>query len=150
MWKDFKEFAMRGNVFDLAIGVILGGAFGKIVSSFVADVMMPPIGLLVGRVDFSNLFVNLGDGSFHSLAEAKKAGVPTINYGLFLNQSIDFLIISFAIFLLMKGINTLKKAESPHHLVTKDCPYCLSKIPNAATKCSFCTSELGSCQKTNN
>ncbi|MEO5970902.1 MAG: large-conductance mechanosensitive channel protein MscL [Bdellovibrionia bacterium] len=113
------------------------------VSSFVSDVMMPPIGLLIGKVDFSNLFINLGEGSFHSLAEAKKAGVPTINYGLFLNQSIDFIIITFVIFLLMKGINSLNRAEFPHRLVTKNCPYCLSKIPDAATKCSFCTSELG-------
>lgn len=142
MWKEFKEFAMRGNVLDLAIGVILGGAFGKIVSSFVADIMMPPIGLLIGRVDFSNLFINLGEGSFGSLVEAKKAGAPTVNYGFFLNQSIDFIIVAFAIFLLMKGINALKRAEFPHQLITKSCPYCFSKIAEAATRCAFCTSEL--------
>jgi large conductance mechanosensitive channel len=143
MWKEFKEFATRGNVLDLSIGVILGGAFGKIVSSFVADIMMPPIGLLIGKVDFSNLYINLGTGNFNSLAEAKKAGVPTVNYGLFLNQAIDFLIVAFAIFLLMKGINTLKRAEISQQRLMKSCPYCLLKIAEAATRCSFCTSQLG-------
>lgn len=144
MWKEFKQFAARGNVLDLAIGVILGAAFGKIVSSFVADIMMPPIGLLVGKVDFSNLYINLGKGSFPSLIEAKKAGAPTINYGLFLNQSIDFLIIAFAIFLLMKGINALQRAEFPHHINQKNCSYCLSKMSEQATRCPFCTSHVES------
>jgi len=142
MFKEFKEFAMRGNVLDLAIGVILGGAFGKIVSSFVTDIMMPPIGLVLGKVDFSNLYFALDGGKYTSLAEAKKVGAPTLNYGLFVNQVIDFVIVAFAIFLVIKGINRLHKAAPPAAATTRPCPYCLSAVPLAATRCPACTSEL--------
>jgi large conductance mechanosensitive channel len=142
MIKEFKEFAMRGNVMDLAIGVILGGAFGKIVSSFVADILMPPIGLVLGKVDFSNLYLNLDGGSFASLAEAKKAGAATLNYGFFLNQVIDFTIVAFAIFLVIKALNRMKTAEAAVPATVKDCRFCLSSIPLGATRCPHCTSEL--------
>lgn len=142
MLKEFKQFAMRGNVLDLAVGVILGGAFGKIVSSFVSDVLMPPIGRLLGQVDFSNLYLNLGEGSFASLAEAKKAGAPTLNYGVFLNQVVDFVIVAFSIFLLIRLINRLQKPASPAEAVVKECPHCLSSIPVKATRCAHCTSVL--------
>jgi large conductance mechanosensitive channel len=142
MFKEFKAFAMRGNVLDLAIGVILGGAFGKIVSSFVSDIMMPPIGLVLGKVDFSNLYLALDGAHYPSLAEAKKAGAATVNYGLFVNQVIDFMIVAFAIFLVVKGVNRLHKAEAPAPVTTRPCPYCLSAVPLAATRCSQCTSEL--------
>ena len=135
---------MRGNVVDLAVGVVIGGAFGKIVGSLVEDVLMPPIGLALGKVDFSNLFINLSGGDFPSLAAAKAAGAATLNYGMFLNQVINFLIIAFAIFLLIKQINRLQKpapgpAAAP---TTKECPYCLSAVPLKATKCAHCTSQL--------
>ncbi len=139
MLKGFKEFAVRGNVVDMAVGIIIGAAFGKIVSSFVSDVLMPPIGLLVGKVDFSNLFLNLSGQSYDSLAAAKAAGAATINYGQFLNTVIDFTIIAFAIFLLVRQVNRLK---SEPEKTTKECPHCLSKIPLKATKCPSCTSEL--------
>lgn len=142
MFKDFKDFAARGNVIDLAVGVILGASFGKIVSSFVTDILMPPIGLLLGRMDFSNLYVNLSGGTYASLAEAKKAGAATINYGLFANQVIDFLIVTFSVFLMVKGIQRLRRKEEPQAATTKVCPYCLSSIPLGATKCAHCTSEL--------
>lgn len=144
MLKEFKEFAMRGNVLDMAVGVIIGAAFGKIVNSFVADIMMPPLGLLLGQVDFSNLFINLSGKPLASLAEAKTAGVPTINYGFFINQVIDFLIIAFAIFLLIRQINAMKRrSEAPPAVpTTKSCLYCLSDIPLKATRCPHCTSEL--------
>ena len=143
MLKEFREFATRGNVMDLAIGVILGGAFGKIVSSFVADILMPPIGLLLGKVDFSNLYLNLSGGTFASLADAKKAGAATLNYGLFVNQVIDFVIVAFAIFLMVKAMNRMKRAEVPAVAVTtKDCPFCATPIPLAAKRCPHCTSEL--------
>jgi large conductance mechanosensitive channel len=144
MLKEFKEFAMRGNVLDMAVGIIIGAAFGKIVSSFVADVLMPPIGLLLGKVDFSNLFLNLGGQSFPSLEAAKAAGAPTLNYGLFLNTVIDFVIVAFAIFLLIKQVNRLmpKKAEAPAAPTTKECPRCLSQIPIKATRCAHCTSDI--------
>ena len=144
MFKEFKQFAMRGNLLDMAIGIILGAAFGKIVSSLVSDVLMPPVGLLMGKVDFSNLFVNLGDKTYNSLAEAKAAGAATLNYGVFLNTVLDFLIVAFAIFLLIRQVNRLKKEEAapPPVPTTKECPYCLSSIPIKATRCGYCTSEM--------
>jgi large conductance mechanosensitive channel len=143
MWKEFKEFAMRGNVLDLAIGVVIGAAFGKIVSSFVNDVLMPPIGKLTGGVDFSNLFLVLGPGHFDSLKAAKDTGVPTLNYGLFINAVIDFLIVAFSIFLVVKAVNRAmpKPAPAPAPPM-KDCPQCLSSIPEKATRCAHCTSVL--------
>jgi large conductance mechanosensitive channel len=142
MFKEFKEFAMRGNVLDMAIGIIIGAAFGKIVSSFVTDILMPPIGLLLGKVDFSNLYVNLTGQVFPSLAEAKAAGAATINYGQFINIVIDFLIVAFVIFLMVKGINRLKREPVPAEPTTKECPRCLSIIPIKATRCAHCTSEF--------
>ena len=142
MLKEFKEFAMRGNVLDMAIGVIIGGAFGKIVSSLVSDLLMPPIGLLMGKVDFSSLFLNLSGTTQPSLAAAKAAGAPTINYGVFLQTVFDFIIIAFVIFLLVKQINRLKKPEPTAASTTKDCPHCLSTIPIKATKCAHCTSAV--------
>ncbi len=149
MIKEFKEFVMRGNVIDLAIGFIIGAAFGKIVTSLVSDVLMPPVGLLLGKVDFSNLFVNLSGTAYASLADAKAAGAPTINYGLFINTLIDFIILAFVLFLVIKVFNSAKRrmelasktaaAEAP---ATKDCPYCLSAIPAKATRCPNCTSNL--------
>jgi large conductance mechanosensitive channel len=144
MLKEFKEFALRGNVVDLAIGIIIGGAFGKIVSSFVSDILMPPIGLLLGNVDFSSLFINLSGGRYESLAAAQEAGAATINYGLFISTVIDFVIVAFAIFLLVRQVNRLqrKEEEEPTEPTTKECPYCLSEIPIGATRCPHCTSEL--------
>ena len=144
MFKEFKEFAMRGNVLDMAVGIVIGAAFGKIVSSFVADVLMPPIGLILGKVDFSNLFINLGKGTYTKLAEAKAAGVPTLNYGLFANTVIDFLIVAFAIFLLVRQVNRLRAAPAPVPAAptTKDCPFCLTAIPLKAVRCPACTSDL--------
>ena len=143
MLKEFKEFAMRGNVLDLAIGVIIGAAFGKIVSSFVADVLMPPIGKLMGGVDFSNLFVVLGSGHYDTLKAAKDAGAATLNYGVFLNTVIDFLIVAFAIFLVVKAVNRAMPKPAPAPAVAmKDCPYCLSSVPAKATRCPHCTSSL--------
>lgn len=145
MLKEFKEFAVRGNVVDLAVGIIIGGAFGKIVSSFVNDLLMPPLGLLAGKMDFSNLFINLGDIKYTSLDAAKKAGAPTLNYGMFINTTVDFILMAFAVFLLVKWINKLRgpapvPAAAPP--ATKDCPYCCSAIPLPAKKCPNCTSEL--------
>ena len=142
MLKEFKEFAMRGNVLDMAIGIIIGGTFGKIVSSLVSDIVMPPIGLLLGRVDFSSLFINLSGQPQPSLAAAKAAGAPTINYGVFLQTTLDFVIIAFAIFLLVKQVNRLKKPEAPAGAATKSCPFCVSDIPIKATKCAHCTSAV--------
>jgi large conductance mechanosensitive channel len=144
MLKEFKEFAMRGNVLDMAVGIIIGAAFGKIVSSFVADVLMPPIGLLLGKVDFSNLFINLSGQSFPSVEAAKAAGAATLNYGMFLNTVIDFVIVAFAIFLLIKQVNRLmpKTEEAPAAPTTKECPRCLSQIPLKATRCAHCTSDI--------
>jgi large conductance mechanosensitive channel len=139
--KEFREFASRGNVIDLAVGVIIGAAFGKIVTSLVNDVVMPPIGMLIGRIDFRNLFVPLNGQSYASLAEAQKAGAPTVNYGLFLNTVFEFLIVAFVIFLLVRQINRLK-GPAPSAPAQADCPRCLSKIPAAATRCAFCTSDL--------
>lgn len=143
MLKEFKEFIMRGNVLDLAVAVIIGAAFGAIVTSFVNDIIMPPIGLLLGNVDFSNLFINLSGTPYQSLAEAQSAGAPTINYGLFLNTIINFIIIAFAIFLVIKAANRLQKAPEPaQEPTTKECPFCLSSIPIKATRCPHCTSQL--------
>ncbi len=144
MFKEFKEFAVKGNVLDLAIGVIMGAAFGKIVSSFVSDILMPPLGVVIGKVDFSNLYFNLSGGSFASLAEAKKAGAATVNYGIFINQVIDFSITAFAIFMMVKGINRMKKDEPVAEAgpSKKDCPQCFSSISTAAKRCPFCTSQL--------
>jgi large conductance mechanosensitive channel len=146
MWKEFREFAVRGNVVDLAVGIIIGAAFGKIVTSLVNDVLMPPLGLILGSVDFSNLFINLSGAHYATLAEAKAAGAATINYGLFINTIIDFVIVAFAIFLLVQQVNRLKRmsegapADAP--VTTKPCPYCLTQIPLKATRCPACTSEV--------
>jgi len=142
MWKEFKEFVVRGNVMDMAVGIIIGAAFGKIVTSFVSDIIMPPIGLILGRVDFSSLFLNLSGTHYDSLAAAKAAAAPTINYGVFLNAVIDFLIVAFVIFLLVKQVNRLKKAPAPAQPNTKDCPYCKTSIPLGAVRCPNCISDL--------
>lgn len=150
MLKEFKEFAVKGNVVDMAVGIIIGGAFGKIVSSLVNDIIMPPIGLLIGKVDFSNLFIDLSGQDYASLAQAKAAGAPTINYGLFINNIIDFVVVAFALFLVVRWMNKLretaitdhKKAAVPAAPTTKKCPYCLSEIPIKAVRCAHCTSNL--------
>ncbi|HXX74179.1 MAG TPA: large conductance mechanosensitive channel protein MscL [Nitrospiraceae bacterium] len=142
MLKEFKEFALRGNVLDMAIGIIIGAAFGKIVTSLVSDVLMPPLGLLLGKVDFSSLFLNLSGIPQQSLAAAKAAGAPTINYGVFLQTVFDFVIIAFVIFMLVKQVNRLKKPEAPTVPTTKECPQCLSTIPIKATRCAHCTSNI--------
>ncbi len=142
MLEEFKKFAMRGNVVDMAVGIVIGAAFGKIVTSFVNDVLMPPLGKLVGGVDFSNLFINLGSESYASLAAAQEAGVATLNYGVFINTVLDFLIVAFAIFMVIKAMNKLKTAEPPKAPDTRPCPQCLSEIPIAAKRCKFCTSQL--------
>ena len=139
MFKEFREFAVKGNVVDMAVGIIIGAAFGKIVSSFVNDILMPPIGLMLGKVDFSSLFLNLSGKPYETLASAKTAGAATINYGLFLNTVIDFIIVALAIFLLVRQVNRLKREPEP---VSRECPHCLSKIPLKATRCPNCTSEL--------
>ena len=145
MLKEFKEFAVRGNVLDMAVGIIIGAAFGKIVASLVDDVLMPPIGKLLGGVDFSNLLVSLDGQVYESLAAAKAAGAATVNYGVFLNSIINFLIVAFAIFLLVKQVNRLQKptpAPAAAAPATKECPHCLSTIPLKATRCPQCTSQL--------
>jgi large conductance mechanosensitive channel len=144
MVQEFKKFILRGNVLDLSIAVILGSAFGKIVSSTVNDILMPPIGLLLGNVDFSNLYINLSGKAYTSLSDAQAAGAATINYGIFLNNIIDFIIIAFVIFILVRAANRIQdkitdKKDGP---TTKKCPYCLSNVPIKATKCAFCTSEI--------
>ncbi len=150
MWKEFKEFAIKGNVVDMAVGIIIGAAFGTIIKSLVSDIIMPPIGLLLGNVDFSELFILLKVGvkalpPYNTLAEAQAAGAVTMNYGVFINNIISFLIVAFAIFMVIKGINSLKRKEQeipPQAPTTKDCPYCLSKISLIATRCPMCTSQL--------
>ncbi len=141
MLKEFKEFAMRGNVLDLAVGIIIGGAFGKIITSLVNDIIMPPIGLLLGKVDFSNLFVSLTGEKYANLAAAQEAGAPTLNYGLFINTVLDFLIVAFVIFLLIRQVNRLQK-PAPAAVSEKDCPFCQTAIPVKATRCPHCTSML--------
>ena len=142
MLKEFKEFAMKGNVLDLAIGIILGTAFGAIVKSLVEDIIMPPIGLLLGNIDFTNLFLDLSGKAFPTLKAAKDAGAATINYGLFVNTVINFVIVAFVIFLLVRQINRMKKEPAPAAPNTKECQYCLSAIPLKATRCPNCTSQL--------
>jgi large conductance mechanosensitive channel len=143
MLKEFKEFAMRGSVVDLAIGVVIGAAFGKIVSSLVDDVIMPPIGRLLGHMDFSSLFLNLSDKSYETLAAAKAAGAPTLNYGTFLNTVINFLIVAFCVFIVVQQVNRwTKKPAAPAAPTTKDCPQCAMSIPIAAKRCGHCTTQL--------
>ncbi len=148
MFKEFKEFAMKGSMVDMAVGIIIGAAFGTIISSLVADIIMPPIGLLLGNVDFANLFALLKEGKvpgpYGSLAIAKAAGAVTLNYGVFINTIVSFLIIAFSVFLIVRNINKLRRQEeaSPAVPTTKECPYCLSVIPVKAVKCGHCTSEL--------
>lgn len=145
MWKEFKEFAIKGNVVDLAVGVIIGGAFGKIVTSMVNDIIMPLVSLLLGKRDFQNLFITLGAGNFNTPADAKAAGVATLNYGLFLNNVMDFLIIAFSIFIVVKQINRFSRKKDqpkPESKKTKTCKYCFSEIHIDATRCPHCTSEV--------
>jgi large conductance mechanosensitive channel len=144
MLKEFKEFALRGNVIDLAVGVIIGGAFGKIISSLVNDIIMPPIGMLLGKVDFAGLFIDLSGKSYNNLTDSKAAGAATINYGLFLNNILDFVIVAFVIFFVIRQMNRLKKpapAPTPEP-TSKPCPRCFTEIPLKATRCPNCTSEL--------
>jgi len=143
MLKEFKEFAMRGNVLDMAVGIIIGAAFGKIITSLVGDILMPPLGRVLGQVDFSNLFLNISGKSYDTLAAAKAAGAATINYGLFLNTIIDFVIVAFAIFLLVRQVNMWRAPAAAPAPTTKDCSYCFTAIPMKATRCPNCTSELG-------
>ena len=142
MLKEFRDFAARGNVIDLAVGVIIGAAFGKVVASLVADLLMPPIGMALGRVNFSNLFISLNGVGYPSIEAAKQAGAPTINYGIFLNSIIEFLIVTVAFFQLVKQINRLKKPAPAVVPETRDCPFCVSKIPLKATRCPFCTAQV--------
>ncbi|MGB4338668.1 MAG: large-conductance mechanosensitive channel protein MscL [Bacillota bacterium] len=151
MLKEFRDFAMKGNVVDMAVGVVMGAAFGKIVTSLVNDVLMPPLGMLLGKVDFSNLFLDLSGKGFASLADAKAAGAATVNYGMFLNTLVDFLIVAFALFVLVKWINKARDRaertakpvpEVPAEPTTKECPYCLSLVPIKAVRCPHCTSHL--------
>jgi large conductance mechanosensitive channel len=145
MFKEFREFAMRGSVVDMAVGIIIGAAFGTIVTSLVADVLMPPIGLLLGKVDFANLYILLsGAGPYPSLAAAQAAGAVTMNYGQFLNKIISFLIVAFALFLVIRGVNRMKKRTepAPAEPTTKDCPFCATAVPIKAVRCPHCTSEL--------
>jgi large conductance mechanosensitive channel len=148
MLKEFKEFAMKGNVVDMAVGIIIGAAFGTIVKSLVSDILMPPIGLLLGNVDFANLFLILRQGAaagpYAALAEAQEAGAVTMNYGVFINTVISFIIIAFAVFLVIKGINRMRRQEEapPEEPTTKECPHCFSTISIKATRCAFCTAEM--------
>jgi len=142
MLKEFKDFALKGNALDLAIAVIIGGAFGKIITSLVNDIIMPPLGLLLGNVNFTDLFVSLNGTKYASLADAQAAGAATLNYGLFINTIIDFIIVAFIIFLIVRQMNRMKKAPAPAVPTTKECPYCYTQIPIPATRCPNCTSEL--------
>lgn len=146
MLKEFRDFAMRGNVVDMAVGIIIGAAFGAIVKSLVADVLMPPVGLLLGQVDFSDLFVVLREGAtaapYASLAAAREAGAVTVNYGLFVNSVISFVIVALAVFMLIRNLNRLQRTQAPAAPSTKDCPHCCTAIPLAATRCPHCTSTL--------
>jgi large conductance mechanosensitive channel len=142
MWNDFKAFVLRGNVVDLAVAVVLGAAFGKIVSSLVDDILMPPLGLILGGVDFKDLFIDLSGRGFHSLAEATAAGAPVLRYGLFLNAIVNFLIVAFAIFVLIRALERMLPKRAPDAPVTRECPFCLSAIPLKATRCAHCTSPI--------
>jgi large conductance mechanosensitive channel len=142
MLKEFKEFAMKGNVLDMAVGIIIGAAFGKIITSFVSDILMPPLGLLLGNTDFSSMFINLSGQTYPTIAAAKEAGAATLNYGIFINTIIDFIIVAFAIFLLVRQVNKLKRQPEPAAPNTKTCPYCVSAIPIKASRCPQCTSQL--------
>jgi large conductance mechanosensitive channel len=142
--KEFKEFIMRGNVLDLAVGIIIGGAFGKIITSFVSDILMPPLGLILGKINFSDLFINLSGTPYPTVAAAKAAGAPTINYGMFINTIIDFLIVAFAIYMMIVQVNRFKKKPEEAAPATKDCPFCISAIPIKAVRCPHCTSNLES------
>jgi large conductance mechanosensitive channel len=143
MLKEFKEFALRGNVLDMAIGIILGVAFGKIVASFIDDILMPPLGFLLGRVDFANLFISLTGKHFDTLVAAKAAGAPTLNYGVFFNALFNFLIIAFAVFMLVRQVNRFRRQQEPPPAPSmRECPYCCSSIPAKATRCGACTSGL--------
>lgn len=142
MLKEFKEFISRGNVIDLATAVVIGAAFGKIVDSFVKDIIMPPIGMILGKVDFSNLFITLGRTDYQSLAEAQAAGAATINYGLFLNQVISFIIVAFAIFVMIKQLDRFRRVSEPAAPTTAECPHCIMAIPIGAKRCPHCTSAL--------
>jgi large conductance mechanosensitive channel len=142
MFREFREFVARGSVIDMAVGIIIGAAFGKIIASLVADVIMPPIGMALGGVDFTNLFITLSGGVYPTLAEAKEAGAATINIGLFLNTVLEFFIVAFAIFLVIKQINRMKRQPPPAAPTEKDCPRCFTHIPILATRCPHCTSEL--------
>ena len=143
MLKEFKEFALRGNVLDLAVGVIVGAAFGKIITSLVNDIIMPPVGLVIGGVDFNDLFIDLSGRHSATLADAKAHGAATINYGLFFNATIDFLIVAFAVFLLVRQVNRfVHKPAAPEKPAARECPYCLQMIPAAASRCAHCTSNL--------
>lgn len=142
MLKEFREFIARGNVIDLAVGVIIGAAFSKIITSLVDDIILPPLGLLLGKVDFTNLFLSLRGGEYATLAAAKAAGVPTLNYGLFINAFIHFLIVAFAIFFVVRMVNRLKRRPEELPPTLKSCPFCLTAVPAAATRCAACTSEI--------
>jgi len=142
MLKEFKEFALKGNVVDLAIGIVIGAAFSRIINSLVEDVIMPPVSLIFGDIDFSNRFIDLARGGYRTLAEAKAAGAPTLNYGLFLNQVITFLIVAFVLFLIIKQVNRMRNDPASASPDVRSCPFCLSSIPRAATRCPQCTSQL--------
>ncbi len=146
MGKEFREFIMRGNVVDMAVGIIIGAAFVAIVKSLVDDIIMPPVGLVLGNIDFTNLFAVLKigkiPGPYETLAQAKAAGAVTINYGIFINTVISFLIVAFCVFILVKNVNRLRKEPAPQEPTTRECPYCLSTIPLLATKCSHCTADI--------
>jgi len=142
MLKEFKTFIMRGNVLDMAVGIVIGAAFGRIVTSLVSDIIMPPIGLMLGKVDFASLFLNISGTYYPTLAAAKAANAATINYGMFLNTIIDFVIVAFVIFLVVRKINQMQQPAPAPAVSTKECPYCLSEIPIKATRCPHCTSEL--------
>lgn len=142
MLGEFRDFAMRGNMLDMAVGIIVGAAFGRVVSSFVTDILMPPISLFMGRSDFSSKFINLSGHAYTTLAEAKAAGATTLNYGLFFNSLFDFLIVAFAVFMLIRQVNRLKRIEKPPEATTKACPFCYSTVAMKATRCPQCTSAL--------
>ena len=140
--KEFRDFALQGNMLDMAVGIIIGAAFGRVVSSFVSDILMPPIGLLTGKSDFSSKFLNLSGKAYATLAEAKAAGAATINYGVFLNATFDFLIVAFAVFMLIRQVNRLKREEKPPVVTTRECPFCFTAVAIKATRCPHCTSSL--------